>query len=578
MQPLPVPFLPPEPSLPAALTWLPVASLMRLALALAIGLFIGIEREWRGKEAGLRTFGFAALLGAIGGMLGPSFALAAFAGAALLVVFLNLQAMRASERPQLELTTSAALLVAAMCGVLCGLGHTVTPAAVGVVSAWLLASKERLAGFSQKLTEAELRSAILLAVLAFAIYPILPATPIDRFGLIVPRDAWITVLLIAGIGFVNYLLWKVFGARGVEYAGFLGGLVNSTVTVTELASRVAGSPGFAEVAYRGVLLSVIAMVARNAVLLALLSPSAFFASTISLALMLLATLLLVFVSRRSAPPVFVPPPGSAPVPPAPVSVSVPVITDNSAVTHVKDVDGADEERFGDATLDLQLGLDNDEGANETTLVTEVSQVTMPAGPAIVMGRSLSQLTQRGLGPAPLSAPPPPPPPVPPPPPPSSPPAEPIASPLAPPVTPDPSASPTLTSPFSLASALKFGVIFLVLQVVGTVAESFLGRGGFYGVSVVGGLVSSASAVASAGTLAASGKVAPYVAGIGAILASLASASINVGVVFRLSRSRVLGRKVTLATALIVGVGVGGAVVSSYLGPSLAAYFGGSGGG
>ncbi len=551
----------PDPSLPAALTWLPVATLMRLALALAIGLFIGIEREWRGKEAGLRTFGFAALLGAIGGMLGPPFALAAFAGAALLVVFLNLQAMRASERPQLELTTSAALLVSAMCGVLCGLGHTVTPAAVGVVSAWLLASKERLAGFSQKLTEAELRSAILLAVLAFAIYPILPATPIDRFGLIVPRDAWITVLLIAGIGFVNYLLWKVFGARGVEYAGFLGGLVNSTVTVTELASRVAAAPGFAEVAYRGVLLSVIAMVARNAVLLAMLSPSAFFASTISLALMLVATLLLVFVLRRTASPELAPPPAAAPVPPAPESLQVPVITDNSAVTHVKDVEGADEERFGDATLDLQLGLDSDEGATETTLVTEVSQVTMPAGPAIVMGRSLGQLTQRGLGPAPVSPPPPPPP-------------EPIASPLAPPVTPDPAASPTLTSPFQLASALRFGVIFLVLQVVGTLAESVLGRGGFYGVSVVGGLVSSASSVASAGTLAASGKVAPSVAGIGAILASLASATINVGVVYRFSRSPVLGRKITLATALIVGVGVAGAVASSYLGPSLGAYFGG----
>ena len=41
--------------------------------------------------------------------------------------------------------------------------------------------------------------------------------------------------VIAGIGFANYLLWKLFGTRGIEFAGFLGGLVNSTVTVTELA-------------------------------------------------------------------------------------------------------------------------------------------------------------------------------------------------------------------------------------------------------------------------------------------------------------------------------------------------------
>jgi uncharacterized membrane protein (DUF4010 family) len=457
MQPLPDPGL----SLPLPLTWVPLASLMRLTLALAIGLFVGIEREWRGKEAGLRTFGFAALLGGIGGMLGMPFALAGFGGVAILVVFLNLQSMRANDKPQLELTTSAALLLAAMCGVLCGLGHTVTPAAVGVVCAWLLASKERLAGFSHKLTEAELRSAILLAVLAFAIYPILPAAPIDRFGLIVPREAWITVLLIAGIGFVNYLLWKVFGARGVEYAGFLGGLVNSTVTVTELATSVAASPGFADVAYRGVLLSVIAMVGRNAVLLGMLSPAAFLASTISLALMIVTTLILVFASRRSGAP----PPPMAPVPAGPTDTSAP----------------------------------------------PPSGALVPSAP--------------------------------------------------PPAT-------TLTSPFSLASALKLGAIFLALQVVGTLAQSWLGRGGFYGVSLIGGLISSASSVASAGSLAAAGKVAPYVAGTGAILASLASAIINVGVVHRISGSPVLNRRVTLATLLVVAVGIAGAIAGSYVGPRL----------
>ena len=48
-----------------------------LVLALAIGLFVGIERERRRKEAGLRTFAFTALLGAVGAMLGTPYALAA---------------------------------------------------------------------------------------------------------------------------------------------------------------------------------------------------------------------------------------------------------------------------------------------------------------------------------------------------------------------------------------------------------------------------------------------------------------------------------------------------------------------
>jgi uncharacterized membrane protein (DUF4010 family) len=46
-------------------------------------------------------------------------------------------------------------------------------------SAALLAWKQPLAGFSSALTESELRSAILLAILAFVIYPVLPTGGID---------------------------------------------------------------------------------------------------------------------------------------------------------------------------------------------------------------------------------------------------------------------------------------------------------------------------------------------------------------------------------------------------------------
>ncbi len=38
------------------------------------------------------------------------------------------------------------------------------------------------AGFSLGLTETELRSAILLAILAFIVYPVLPEAPLDPWG------------------------------------------------------------------------------------------------------------------------------------------------------------------------------------------------------------------------------------------------------------------------------------------------------------------------------------------------------------------------------------------------------------
>jgi hypothetical protein len=67
--------------MPDAVTMLPkvewpyVQILLRLALSLALGLLIGLERERRGKEAGLRTFGFICLLGALGGSLGDAYGL-----------------------------------------------------------------------------------------------------------------------------------------------------------------------------------------------------------------------------------------------------------------------------------------------------------------------------------------------------------------------------------------------------------------------------------------------------------------------------------------------------------------------
>lgn len=222
-------------------SWPYLPTLARIGLAIAIGLFIGIERERRQKEAGLRTFAFTAMLGAVGGMLGESFALLALALVGVLVIFLNVETIRTGEGA--EITTSAALFVTGFAGLLAGLGHTFTPTALGIATAALLAWKEPLAGFSHGLTESELRSAILLAILAFVAYPVLPTGSIDPWGLIEPRPAWVTVLLIAALGFANYVLLKLYGARGIELTGFLGGLVNSTVTVTELTQRARAAGG-----------------------------------------------------------------------------------------------------------------------------------------------------------------------------------------------------------------------------------------------------------------------------------------------------------------------------------------------
>jgi uncharacterized membrane protein (DUF4010 family) len=131
----------------------------------------------------------------------------------------------------------------------------------------------------------------------------------------------------------------------------------------------------------------------------------------------------------------------------------------------------------------------------------------------------------------------------------------------------------LRSPFSLQSALKFALIFLVLQVLGKLGQTALGPAGFYAISLAGGVVSSASAVASAGMLAAQGHVTPAVAGVASVLASLASAAVNLAIVARFGHDRTLTARIARSLGIVVALGIGGALLQSQLPKDMAGHYG-----
>jgi uncharacterized membrane protein (DUF4010 family) len=123
----------------------------------------------------------AALLGCLGGLSGDRFSILSLLFLAGFVGFLNWRQFRLHQT--LGLTTSAALLIVGFAGVFCGQGHTFTPVAVSVITAALLAWKQPISGFAVGLSHLELRSAILLAILSFIIYPVLPAQAVDPLGI-----------------------------------------------------------------------------------------------------------------------------------------------------------------------------------------------------------------------------------------------------------------------------------------------------------------------------------------------------------------------------------------------------------
>ncbi|GAB7095740.1 MgtC/SapB family protein [Halolamina litorea] len=244
---------------------------VRLLIAGALGLFLGLEREWSEKSAGVRTFSLLTLSGATATLLAERVdaggALLAVGGLLVLLMGALLavrELRRGTEEPSLSLTTSVSMFVAYGIGALVASGLVTEGVTVAVISSALLVLKRELHSFAGGLDRQELRSSTEFAVLAFVIYPLLPSESVSLFGVAFPpRVAWLMVVTVAGIGIANYALVRSYGGRGVAITGFFGGLASSTAVVGSMLDHARQRESVTEYAVAAVLLADAAMAARN---------------------------------------------------------------------------------------------------------------------------------------------------------------------------------------------------------------------------------------------------------------------------------------------------------------------------
>ncbi len=225
--------------------------LLRLAVALAIGLLIGMERGWEQRElpegervAGFRTFGLIGLLGGLATMLPGQWSLAvpvAFAGVATLAA---LGYWRQSRREHhLGYTTEVAALVTFALGVLAGFGRYEAASATAVVVALLLSFKPELHGFLRWIDREELLATLRLLLISVVLLPILPDHSYGPWHAINPYRLWWMVVLVAAVSYVGYFAIKSLGqSRGVLLTGLFGGLVSSTAVSVTLSRRAVTDP------------------------------------------------------------------------------------------------------------------------------------------------------------------------------------------------------------------------------------------------------------------------------------------------------------------------------------------------
>jgi uncharacterized membrane protein (DUF4010 family) len=236
--------------------------LLGLAVALAVGILVGLERE-RSKgtgpgrqAAGLRTFALTAVAGGgayiVGGEVVTAVALA-FVGAAALLSYIQDR----SDDP--GLTTEVALVTVFLLGAL-SINEPVLSAGLGVAVTTMLAAKSELHRLARSLiTEDELHDLLLLAAAAVIVLPLLPDRPVGPYDALNPFEVWRLVVLVMAIGGVGHVAVRVAGARaGLPIAGIAGGFVSSAATIGSMGSTARSEPALARAATAGAVLSTVA--------------------------------------------------------------------------------------------------------------------------------------------------------------------------------------------------------------------------------------------------------------------------------------------------------------------------------
>ena len=288
-----------------------------LLVALAIGLLIGLEREWRKQDGegaadriGIRTFGLMGLLGGLSGSLqsvtGPWLVPAMLIAVALLMV--NDRRRAGDHAPMVlaeDLTTLIAALVTMLLGVLATTGALQLAVACAVIVLALLYLKATLHAMVGKLTPEELKATVRFLVISLVILPVLPDEGYGPYGVLNPRTTWLFVVLISAMSFVGYFAIRALGAAlGVLATGFFGGLVSSTATTISFARMASAAPSQGRIFAAGTILANSIMAARVLILAAILAPNLMLVLLWPLGLSgLLAGLVVAFVwyNTRRAP-------------------------------------------------------------------------------------------------------------------------------------------------------------------------------------------------------------------------------------------------------------------------------------
>jgi len=279
---------------------------LRLALALALGFLVGLEREStkldRGSVifGGVRTYPIISLLGFGCAWLqrsGVGFMLPV--GMSVIGVLAAIAYVTKTKAGHHGFTSEASALLTFVVGAVALLADVWIAMALAVVNTVLLSEKAELETYLDKFDKVEFLAVVKFILVTVIILPVLPNQEYTSFGLN-PTRIWQIVILVSSIGFVGYFLSKRFGNKvSLWLSGVAGGIVSSTATTVALARIAHKNPEHAGMALQASILASSMMYVRILVLILVINPAFLPAMWWRLTLLFLVGVVLSFRIRPS---------------------------------------------------------------------------------------------------------------------------------------------------------------------------------------------------------------------------------------------------------------------------------------
>lgn len=145
---------------------------------------------------------------------------------------------------------------------------------VGGVIAVLLHFKEPMHQFAGRMSERDVQAVMRFVIISLIILPVLPDKAFGPYQVLNPREIWLMVVLIVGIGLAGYVSYKLLGEQaGVVLGGILGGLISSTATTVAYARRIKDNPAAASLAAITIVIASSVAAARVIVEVAVVAPN-----------------------------------------------------------------------------------------------------------------------------------------------------------------------------------------------------------------------------------------------------------------------------------------------------------------